>query len=406
MPSSDAPGRDNTMLSQERKDELRARCASNRAGDMHPFAGVEINTRAEVEWIMEDQRWAGERDSIGVPHADFQQAIIKAEDLSGIQLREANLSGAILEEIRLDDAYLAEANFNGAFMRGASLNRVDLEKASLRDAYLHRAQLNTSDLESADLSGAHLNKASLQQAILHRAILRGTELGQANLSGADLRESLLDSGTLLHRTHFDTSTRLGNTVWDGAPLNEIEWSHLPKFGEEHDAQRTRPTKSRAAKYREAARMYHGLVNALRSQGLTTAASKFRLREQQMERKALYWNGELIPWFFSWLLNVVAGYGERPFRTVVMYVSTVASFALGYFIATNFLRDLIPTQTPPLPLFAAVVLSVISFHGRGFFFNGATDVTDPLFAITALEGVIGLFIEAVFVAAFSRRFLGI
>ena len=52
---------------------------------------------------------------------------------------------------------------------------------------------------------------------------------------------------------------------------------------------------------------------------------------------------------------------------------------------------------------AVVFSLTSFHGRGFF-PGTLSLEDPVTVLASVEAVIGLFIELVFVATFSRRFL--
>src|SRR5262249_54187620 len=104
--------------------------------------------------------------------------------------------------------------------------------------------------------------------------------------------------------------------WDGALLHEIDWQSISKLGEERDARSMRDIKHRVIGYRNAARMYHRLSHALRGQGLATIASTFRWREQLMERKALYWSGQVIPWLLSFLLDFVAGYGERPLRTLV------------------------------------------------------------------------------------------
>jgi hypothetical protein len=53
---------------------------------------------------------------------------------------------------------------------------------------------------------------------------------------------------------------------------------------------------------------------------------------------------------------------------------------------------------------AVVLSITSFHGRGFFPGSSEALTSPIVAMATVEALIGLFIELVFIAAFSRRFL--
>jgi len=53
---------------------------------------------------------------------------------------------------------------------------------------------------------------------------------------------------------------------------------------------------------------------------------------------------------------------------------------------------------------ALVLSVSSFHGRGFFSQNIT-LGDAYAQIAALEAVVGLLIEISFIATFTQRFLG-
>ena len=72
---------------------------------------------------------------------------------------------------------LSDANLSGAHLRGAHLSF-----AHLRGAHLSFAHLRGAHLRGADLSGAHLSFAHLRGADLSDADLSG-----ANLSGADLR---------------------------------------------------------------------------------------------------------------------------------------------------------------------------------------------------------------------------
>ena len=67
-------------------------------------------------------------------------------DLSGANLRSANLSGADLSGANLRSANLSGANLSGANLSGANLSGADLSGANLRSA----------DLSGADLSGANL----------------------------------------------------------------------------------------------------------------------------------------------------------------------------------------------------------------------------------------------------------
>jgi hypothetical protein len=50
----------------------------------------------------------------------------------------------------------------------------------------------------------------------------------------------------------------------------------------------------------------------------------------------------------------------------------------------------------------LILSVSSFHGRGFF-QPVQSLGDPVAALAAIEAVVGLVIEISFIATFTQRF---
>ena len=100
---------------------------------------------------------------------------------------KANLSGA---DLRGADLY--RANLRGASLRGASLRRANLSGADLRGADLREADLRGANLICADLNGAYLRWADLSGADLRgsdisKADLRGANLRGSDISGADLR---------------------------------------------------------------------------------------------------------------------------------------------------------------------------------------------------------------------------
>ena len=79
------------------------------------------------------------------------------------------------------------ANLSGANLRGADLSGANLSTANLSGANLSGANLSNANLRGADLSGANLRNANLSNANLSGANLRGANLSNANLSNADLR---------------------------------------------------------------------------------------------------------------------------------------------------------------------------------------------------------------------------
>jgi hypothetical protein len=127
---------------------------------------------------------------------------------------------------------------------------------------------------------------------------------------------------------LDGKTRLGDVRRNGVLLTQVpRWPK--RLG---DAQRIREAinqRERIAAYHAAAPAYRGLSLALHDQGLTTQASDYRLREQRLERRAQLREVKLGAWFFSAVLDLVAGHGERPGSIFVSYLEAVLTFAAAY-----------------------------------------------------------------------------
>ncbi len=161
--------------------------------------------------------------------------------------------------------------------------------------------------------------------------LSGARLGRANLSGTDLREARLDAATVLRGCILTPATKLGDVAWNGAPLPRVAWAQLPRLGDEIAIGAARTRSERIAAYQDAARAYRGLAAALRGQGLVAVASGYRLREQRLERTARWQERKYGAWLFSLLLDLMAGYGERPERIVAACLGTLGSFAVALWL---------------------------------------------------------------------------
>ena len=123
----------------------------------------------------------------------------------------------------------------------------------------------------------------------------------------------------------------------------------------------------------------------------------RYRTLVQRRRALLREGKGAQWLFSLCLDVISGYGYRPSRTFFGYILLITGFAVGYFLLA----------VPPgihLTWYEALVLSISSFHGRGFF-QPLQSLGDPVDILAAIEAVFGLLIEITFIATFTQRFFG-
>ncbi len=133
---------------------------------------------------------------------------------------------------------------------------------------------------------------------------------------------------------------------------------------------------------------HPLVLTIKSwmQGIR---SQFSLLLQQFADYGQY--------LLSLFLDVLAGYGYKPWRSLGWYIATILTFALCYYA-------LGAASGPHLTWHEALIVSLTSFHGRGFFAEQFKP-GDPLATYAAAEAVVGLVIEASFIATFTQRFFG-
>jgi uncharacterized protein YjbI with pentapeptide repeats len=103
-------------------------------------------------------------------------------DLSGTDLRRANLKKAALQGVIFKDANL----------RGTDLSQADLHGSDLHKAILIRAHFSAADLTEASFSGADLSEANLSEANLKEANFSEAHLLGALLLGADLDKAKLE----------------------------------------------------------------------------------------------------------------------------------------------------------------------------------------------------------------------
>jgi hypothetical protein len=137
----------------------------------------------------------------------------------------------------------------------------------------------------------------------------------------------------------------------------------------------------------------------RNMGLISEASTYRLKELRMRRGLLFNTGHFGAWLTSFIFNAISGYGERIGRAFGTYLLVVLGFAAIYFFSSNFLN----IGSAHMSLNDALIESFVSFHGRGFVITTLRS-GDPMAGVTVVEAVFGLFLEAIFIATFSRRFL--
>lgn len=149
-------------------------------------------------------------------------------DLSGADLKEADLGGAFLSQALLKRTSLIRANLQKADLRGAHLSGANLSSADLNRANLERALLNQASLTGADLGNTNLTQANLQGAQMSQVKALGAQLSQANLTASEWQGADL-SGANLQRANLQqanlSAARLAGADLQGAQLQLARLHH-------------------------------------------------------------------------------------------------------------------------------------------------------------------------------------
>jgi uncharacterized protein YjbI with pentapeptide repeats len=165
-----------------------------------------------------------------LPYAHLEDALLvdahlEKAYLNYAHLERASLGGSHLEDAQLvanlDDAYVAFAH-----LKGAELSHAHLKNTNFVHAHLERAGFYEAELEGASFIGACLDGASLERAHLYEvqfsldngdgritsASLQGTNFRGAILTGADLRHTDLRNALGLTREQLRLALTDASTI--------------------------------------------------------------------------------------------------------------------------------------------------------------------------------------------------
>ena len=372
---------------------------------IYPFKDIKLG-RADVEWLLvthEEGRgpvdWSDEKSRYARKGLDLRGANLRRVDLSNLPLtrirgglyqderRSATEEQCELAAIHLEGAHLFKTHLEGADFYCAHLENTTLTAAVLKETYLAKARLTCSDLFRVHLEGASLRKAHLE----------GASLRIAHLEGAELEDVILGDEQYI-------GPLLADINWSNVNITVVEWSQIRILGDENRARQKKTEqgklKSKAERQEEfikAVRTNRQLAVVLQEQGLNEDSARFAYRAEKLQRVVLRHQRKFASYLFSGFLDLLAGYGYKPWRSFLAYLIVITTFATTYFFIGR-------TVGPVLSPLGSFVFSMTSFHGRGFF-PGGIGLDDPLTVLAALEAFVGLLIEVTFIATLTQRLFG-
>lgn len=291
-----------------------------------------------------------------------------------IDLSNLNLTG-----IALNNANLFRANFNGssldrAIMRKASLsyatfNSLKSKATSLQSADFRDAQLNDAEFREANLTGAQFGEDNAPPASLDRTDFRGVNLFRANFKNCRFY------GTKFERAHIR-----GSNIPE-AHLEEADWGSYV-IGQEQSKE---DLYFAAPNYRKLKQWYTTI-------GMYHTAAKFYYREKEANRKSLKW---LSKHTFHYRLGLqlswaVFGYGESWIRLLYWVAGIIFGSAVVY------------STLGGLTLLQSLYYSVVSFTALGYGGWVQPHPTGWIQAVGAVESFIGVFIMALLLVTFVRK----
>lgn len=151
-------------------------------------------------------------------HADFSAATLSSANIVTTPAPGACFDDARMDQVRfIDEPTLNDCTFRRANLTGANLREADLAGADFSRARLEGADFSDSDLSGANLQSVRATGAQFRKAELERARLDRADLREASLMNARIRQARFN-GANLYSVSFLNAT-LGDTGFSGANLD-------------------------------------------------------------------------------------------------------------------------------------------------------------------------------------------
>lgn len=297
------------------------------------------------------------------------EAVNRGADLAG-----CNLQKIILKDVRLEKANLAKANLSQADLSGSHLFDARLEAADLIGA-----DLSNCDLTHCNLRGADLTKADLSDSRLWNVDLSNSNLAECNMSGADLWDAKLFNVKLWHTAFMEAKFLTKRNFSDDRFFDN------PRINE--------------AGLLSAEESYRDLKKYFILNGMYNDVSWASFKEKAMERH-IFKKRKDLNYFPSQLMNILCGYGEKPYRIIFSSLATIFLFALVYSSLNTIENSMNPNYVLRWSDYLYYSATTFTTVGYGDF------IPKPLAhfrLLAASEAFIGVFLIGLFIFTLARKY---
>ena len=156
---------------------------------------------------------------IAISDEDTKFAVLRHKVSAG-QLDGANISGAVLDQSRLDDVSAAAADFSECSMRGTKLAGANLKNANLRGAVIDNVDVRGANFESVNLSDAVFTRVDLTQTRMKNAVMEGCLCDPS--ADTTQQAAIIFAKLAAHREWVTTGGKSGEpAVLDGQDLRPM-----------------------------------------------------------------------------------------------------------------------------------------------------------------------------------------
>ena len=289
----------------------------------------------------------------------------------------------------------------GLDLSGRNLQKIDLSFRRDNDDNAQPSDLRGTDLKGADLKGADLSNANLQGADMNAANLQGALLSGANLRGADLRFANLDGadfqGSDSQWTNMEVVCLHGARITETTRFRRVEWGKKKILGDEL-----------AEDWENSEEIYRDLKQWHQRTGDSDNAGGFHYREMECKRKLAKKKWVCKKSLQNYQhLNVLSlyrrlsGYGERPWRVVIVAFIVIFFFAPLYVPWNGLDLSRAGASNYFGHLWEALYFSGVSFTALGYgeWVAPPTGLTKYLGVVQSL---IGVSLLALFLVTFTRN----